>query len=132
MATRRTMSRLSLAALPLLALALLLPARVLLRCADDGVARVACCCASHDSGRGSSSGPRVSERCCCDSTVVGPVAKANLLASRIEHVQPTLLVAVGPTPATSDPVSALASLEVPRAPRASNVPLFVLKRSLLI
>src|SRR6266478_1102296 len=109
MATRRTLSLLSVAALPLLALAVLLPARVLLRCADDGVARVACCCASHDSGTGSSSVPRVSERCCCDSTVVGPMAKANLLASRIEHVQPTLLVVVGPTHATSDPAGALAS-----------------------
>jgi hypothetical protein len=131
MATRGTRYRLSVAALPLLALALFLPARALFRCASDQVARAACCCGRHDVGGVSSSGAGVGERCCCDSVAVGAVSPAQFSAVRTAPALPPLYAALGASVVSVAPRDAVVILGVPRTLH-SKVPLFVLKRSLLI
>jgi hypothetical protein len=133
MSTRAVRSRLALAVVPVFVFALFLSGRTLLKCDADGVARSACCCASDMHGGDTPPGPRVSERCCCDSTVVGPAASTSAVTPR-ESIQPPTFGAVETTSATaplSEPAP-LSLLEVARSAWPPNVPLFVLKSALLI
>jgi len=131
--TRAILSRLSLAVVPVLVLGLFLSSGTLLRCDGDGVARSACCCAIGTHGGEQLPGAHVSERCCCDSTVVGPVASTSAVAvrastSRTSSLSLAVLLSA-PAPAQSLSVS---RVEVARSAWPPNVPLFVLKSALLI
>ena len=133
MRTRVNLSRLSLAVMPVLILGLFLSSRALFRCDAHGIARSACCCAIGTHGGEQLPGAHVSERCCCDSTVVGPVASTSAVAvrastSRTSSLSLAVLLSA-PGPAQSLSVS---RVEVARSAWPPNVPLFVLKSALLI
>jgi hypothetical protein len=131
--TRAMLSRLSLAVVPVLVLGLFLSSRTLLRCDGDGVARSACCCAVDMHSGDASPGAHVSERCCCDSTAVGPVAATSAVAPRA-FAQPTTSLPVAAVLSAMSPARsiAFAQLDVTRSAWPPNVPLFVLKSALLI
>ena len=133
MRTKAILSRLSLAVVPVLILGLFLSSRALLRCDADGVARSACCCAVDLHGGDQSPGAHVSERCCCDSTVVGPVASTSAVAPRAS-TQPTTSWPGAAVWSAGEPTRSpsCAQLEVTRSAWTPNVPLFVLKSTLLI
>jgi hypothetical protein len=131
--TPTILTRLSLALMPALALGLFLSSSTLLKCDADGVARSACCCAVDKHGGDQSLAAHVTERCCCDSTVVGPVASNSAVASRAS-TPPTTWSPVAAVLSAADPArsGSLAQFEVTRSAWPPNVPLYVLKSALLI
>ena len=130
--TRAILSRLSLAVVPVLVLGLFLSSGTLLRCDGDGVARSACCCAVDMHGGDPSPGAHVSERCCCASTVVGPVVSTSVVAPRAAQPKASVPVAAAWSTAELALSIALAQLDVTRSAWPPNVPLYVLKSALLI
>jgi hypothetical protein len=125
-------TRLSLAALPFLALALLLPARALLWCHADGEAPPPCCPQAEAPVGHPSATPRLSEPCCCETVAEDPSA-AMVSAVRESEPPTTGACAVAVAPALQSPrPGPLALLRSRRAPRPPKIPLFVLNRTLLI
>jgi hypothetical protein len=131
--TRANLSRLSLAVAPVLILGLFLSSRALLKCDADGVARAACCCAVDTHGGDRSPGAHVSERCCCDTMVVGPVASTSAVAVRAA-TSPTSWSPFAAVLSVQEPAPSiyLSRVEVTRSAWPPNVSLFVLKSALLI
>jgi hypothetical protein len=131
--TKAILSRLSLVVLPVLVLGLFLSSQALLKCDADGIARSACCCAVDMHGGDQSPGAHVSERCCCDSTIVGPVVPTSAVSPRAS-APPATSVPVADVWSAAEPTrsASLAKLEVTRSAWPPNVPLYVLKSALLI
>jgi hypothetical protein len=124
-------SWLPLAAVALLAVALFVPARALLRCAGDGVARETCCCAER-AGGASQANASIGQSCYCDTVTVGPTTKSDVVAPRVFDFHPAPPATIAVLSTESSPPPTLISDLAARPVRPPGVPVFVLKRAFLI
>lgn len=132
MLTLRKRPRLAIAALPVLALALLVSSRSLLRCDSDGIARAECCCATTQDGRAAPD-TRLHQGCCCDAVRVGPALTTSALAAKAApDARPILVAILGAEPPEVDRSHPAFAPRSERSSRPPGVPLFVLKRAFLI
>jgi hypothetical protein len=85
-------------------------------------------------GSDPSPGAHVSERCCCDSAVVGPIVSTSTVASRASTQLSTSLPVAAAVWSTTGPTrfTSPSQLDATRSAWPPNVSLYVLKSALLI